>query len=279
MISPSDLSYFIEVAKTKNMSRAAERIGISQPSLSQAIKRIEDNLGVDVLLRSKKGVVLTKAGEKLLKHSVGLSNMWDQIKSEVLSSTHEVSGSISIGCHPSVGFYSLDKFLPSIIEKNKNLEITLHHDLSRNICERVISHEMDIGIVINPIPHPDLIIHKLCDDEVTLWKSAKNKNEDILICDPDLIQTQDIQKKISKKFDYKRVITSGSLENIANLTLAGAGIGILPTRVANKVSGNKLKSLSDAPVFKDKLCVVYRVENKGVVAISHIVSEIKKALG
>ena len=68
-ISPSDLTYFIEVAHTKNLSRAAERLGITQPSLTLAIQRIEHSLGTDVLIRSKKGVVLTKAGRSLLIHS------------------------------------------------------------------------------------------------------------------------------------------------------------------------------------------------------------------
>jgi DNA-binding transcriptional LysR family regulator len=58
--SPYDLKYLIEVANTKNISRAAERIGIAQPSLSLAIKRLEEACGVALIVRSKNGVQMTK---------------------------------------------------------------------------------------------------------------------------------------------------------------------------------------------------------------------------
>ena len=202
MISPDDLYYFIEIAHTKNLSRAAERIGISQPSLTLAVKRIEQSLGADILIRSKKGVFLTPSGKNLLKHSKMMMQYWQQLKSEVLASTHEISGQISLGCHPSVGLYTLNKFLPKVFEKYPHLEISLHHDLSRKISERVISLEIDIGLVINPIKHPDLIIHNLLEDTVTLWSTKQKKKvldyhsgNAVLLCDPALLQTQGILKK------------------------------------------------------------------------------------
>jgi len=284
MVSPSDLTYFIEIANTKNLSRAAERIGISQPSLTLAIKRIESSLGTEVLIRSKKGVSLTKAGSRLLKHSKLMLQYWEQIKSEALSSVNEVSGRVSLGCHPSVGLYTLDKFLPKVLESSPNLEVSLFHDLSRNIAERVISLDLDIGLVINPVRHPDLIIQNLLEDTVTLWTSGKKKDildykskSAILICDPELLQTQDILKKLKRKgLNFSRVITSSSLENIANLTAAGAGIGIIPSRIAKKITGNKLQEVKEAPNFKDTLSIVYRMENRNVKSLQYLVGEITK---
>jgi len=275
MISPNDLVYFIEIAKTENLSRASERIGISQPSLTLAIRRIEESLGVNILIRSKKGVTLTKAGMKLLKHSKSLFEYWDQIKSEALASEHEVSGQISIGCHPSVGLYTLDKFLPKLLKNFQELGISLHHDLSRNILEQIISLKLDLGLVINPIKHPDLILKKILEDTVTFWSSGENT--ETLICDPDLLQTQDLLKKCKKRgFEFKRIISCRSLENITNLCAAGGGVGIIPSRIVNKLGHNKLKVLKGSPVFKDELFVTYRVENKNVKAIQEIISEIVK---
>ncbi len=61
--SPTDLKYFMEVAQTQNVSRAAERLGISQPSLSLAIRRMEQSVGAPLLIRSKRGVTMTQAGK------------------------------------------------------------------------------------------------------------------------------------------------------------------------------------------------------------------------
>lgn len=286
MISPSDLTYFSEVALTKNLSRASERLGISQPSLSLAIKRIEAILGTEVLIRSKKGVSLTKAGKALQRHAKILMEYWEQVKTEVLTSQNEVSGSVSIGCHPSVGLYSLEKFIPEIISKAPNLDIVLHHDISRKITERVISLEIDVGIVINPIQHQDLIITNVCTDIFTIWKSAKKTNANThdlegatLICDPMLMQTQDIINQMKKNgIKFSRIISSGSIEIIASLTAAGAGIGVIPEKVAKKMEGNKLVQVENAPVFQDTLSVIHRVENRKVTSIQYVVETIKNHL-
>ncbi len=286
MISPTDLQYFIEIAQTKNISRAAERIGISQPSLTLAIKRIEEALGVDIFIRSKKGVSLTKAGLHLLKHSKEMGQFWDQLKSEAVGSVNEIKGTLSLGCHPSVGLYTLDKFLPSILQSNNDLEFNLIHNLSRKITEEVISLKLDIGLVINPVKHPDLIIQNLFNDVMTLWKSKiQTPTTDIksgsavLICDPELLQTQDIKKKLSKRgIKYSRIITSSSLENIASLVKSGAGIGILPTRVARKLAGSNIQVVPDAPTFNDVLSLIYRVENRNVKSIQYVIGEISRKL-
>ena len=275
MISPNDLSYFIEIAKTENLSRASERVGISQPSLTLAIRRIEDTLGADIFIRSKKGVTLTKAGLKLLKHSKNLFQYWDQIKSEALASEHEVSGQISIGCHPSVGLYTLDKFLPKLLHHFPELGISLHHDLSRNIVEQIISLKIDLGLVINPTRHPDLILKKVLEDTVTFWTNGENT--DTLICDPDLLQTQDLLKKCKKRgLEFSRFISCRSLENIANLSAAGAGVGIIPQRIIMKLGHKNLRELKGSPIFKDELFIAYRIENKNVRAIQEIVKEMFK---
>jgi len=286
IISPVDLKYFMEVSQTKNLSRAAERIGITQPSLTLAIQRVEESLGTKVLIRTKKGVFLTQAGKQLLRHSKVLMQYWDKLRSEAISSVDEIKGHLSLGCHPSVGLYTLEKFLPHVFEQYPEIEITLKHGLSRNISEQVISLELDVGLVINPVKHPDLVIHNIGEDVVTLWTNNSNrktidykKGEAILICDPELIQTQSLLKKIKAKgIKFSRIITSSSLENITNLVTHGAGIGIIPGRIVNKMAPGILKPVPNAPVFKDILSVIYRVENKGVKSLQYLVGEIVKSV-
>ncbi len=122
------------------------------------------------------GVTLTQAGKRLLAHARQLQQLWDTVKSESLASHHEVQGCISLGCHPSVALYSLHKFLPLLFSSYPKLEIRLTHDLSRKILEGVINLSIDIGIIVNPVKHPDLVIHKLYDDKVTLWHTSSSSN-------------------------------------------------------------------------------------------------------
>src|SRR3990167_5995696 len=117
MVSPDELIYFIELAQILNFSRASERIGISQPSLSVAIKRLEKAIGTDLFIRRKKGVTLTPAGRRLLSHAKQLLQSWESVKAAALASHHEVQGSIYIGCHPSLALSTLPKFLPGLLAK------------------------------------------------------------------------------------------------------------------------------------------------------------------
>lgn len=281
--SPSDLSYFIEVANLLNLSRAAESLGISQPSLTLAMRRLEEAVGTTILVRHKRGVSLTKAGKQLLAHTRQLLQNWENIKSETLASIEEIQGFFTIGCHTSVALYTLPRFLANLMETHPKLEINLKHDISRKITEQVINLTIDIGIVINPVKHPDLIIKSLNHDKTQLWYSRdiQNRNQHlhtgdaILICDPDLTQTQTILKQLKKqKMNFSRLIATNNLEVIADLTQSGCGIGILPATVA---ASRNLMEVPNAPFYEDELCVLYRGENRDVKAIQVITHAIKSA--
>ncbi len=283
--SPSDLTYFIEVANTQNLSRAAEKLGISQPSLTIAIQRLEVSVGINLLNRSKKGVSLTQGGKQLLIHAHDLLQKWEHVKSKAVASTNEIQGFYSIGCHVSVGLYSLARFLPKLMDQNPKIEIRLVHELSRKIVEKVIQMEVDIGIAVNPVKHPDLVIRTLCLDEVTLWAAKgylqdkeKRVGSSVLICDPDLLQTQDILKKMKKAgIEFRRTITTSSLEVITKLVSSGAGVGLIPGRVVEASGYKDLVRVPKAPIFKDEICLLYRIENKNVRAIKFIGDQIQIA--
>lgn len=282
--SPSDLHYFLESATSLNLSRAAERLGIAQPSLSLAIKRIETDLGEPVFVRSKRGVALTQAGKQLFLHTRHLLDAWSNIRSKAKASMKDIEGIYTIGCHPSVARYSLPNVLQKALADHPKLDIRLSHDLSRRVTESVVSSSIDLGIVVNPRPHPDLVITRLAHDDVAFWqadakKSSRSRlnpvNSSILICDSNLVQTQLLMKKSAKHgFKPDRFIESSNLEVITELVAAGCGIGILPTRVALTAS-RPLKQLTDLPTYRDEICLVSRVENRQVAAIRYLCESIR----
>lgn len=269
--SPAEIQYFLEVAETLNISRAAERLGITQPTLSLSVQRLEQSLGSPLLLRGKTGVRLTKTGAKFAAQAKTLLEQWDRLKSDAISDEREVKGRVSVGCHISVALYSLPFFASKLMAEFPELELVYHHDLSRKITERVVSFETDFGIVVNPVAHPDLRIVQLATDEVTFWKTHPGPYvKDVLICEPELIQTQSLLTKMKRVapaqgWEFRRFMHSSSLEVVASLVASGAGVGILPTRVAQmykeKHGEDRLKPLSSkAPSFEDKICLVYRPE-------------------
>ena len=268
----TDLRYFLEVAKTGNITRASERLGVTQPSITLALKRLEDKTGIILLERSRKGTSLTRQGEGLLKVGERMLLEWERDTRMIAQGQQVPMGRYTFGVHNSVAQYTLGLFFPQMMEKYPQLEFNLIHDLSRKITERIISRECDIGLVINPIPHPDLVIHKILTDEVTLFKHPACKSN-VLILDPSLKQSQSLLKNIRKTFDYKREIHSSSLEVIRNLCANKVGVAVLPSRVAS--ISKEIQFVPNAPTFKDELALIYRVERKSDLSFKEIVSTIK----
>ncbi|MBT3583904.1 MAG: LysR family transcriptional regulator [Halobacteriovoraceae bacterium] len=265
--NPNDLRFFIEVSRTHNLSRAAERLGVTQPALSQGMRRLEQNIGQQLLLRGKGGVKLTKCGEKLVFKAKHLLEDWEKIKEEAERDGEDLRGRYSIGMHSSVALYSLRHFVPQLLAKFPNLEFKLVHELSRRITEDVISFKIDFGIVVNPVQHPDLVIRELFRDEVSFWRSKKETamnsidgKDKVLIIEPELLQTQEMLGKLSKKkMHFKRQLTSSNLEVIKDMTLAGCGVGVVPGRVVGEHS-KKMEIVPGWPKFSDKICLIYRAD-------------------
>ena len=261
MINQTDLKYFVELASTQHVSKAAERLGVSQPALSHCMKRIEQEVGLSLFLRSKKGVTLTAAGQRLLESAQTLLQNWQDVVIAAKSEMQEISGVIRLGCHTAVAQYTLPHFLPDFLFQHPAISLQLHHGLSRHINESIISGQMDVGLVVNPSPHPDLVIKEVLKDKVTFWQSKSNRNPDVLIYDPSLLQSQNLLKKISlKKINFKRKIESSSLEVIAQLVVAGSGCGLLPERVIQAFATSQVVTLVTAPSFQDRICLVFKPE-------------------
>lgn len=282
MPSPYDIQYFVEVAQTLNLSRAAERLGIRQPSLTLALQRLENFVGAALFIRTKRGVHLTDEGRVFLAQAHELLSVWQNLKLKTLNQKEEIKGIFRLGCHVSVALYSLPFFMTEFLSEYKNIEFSLEHDLSRKIVEAVISMRLDMGIVVNPVRHPDLVIIKLCDDEVCFWsKDEMNKDlKSVLIADENLLQVQTMLRKVKSKSKknqqyFRRHIKTTSLEVARELAASGGGVAILPTRVAQ---GSRLKKLQELPTFRDEICLVYRSDRRNSRTIQKLSGHLKRIL-
>lgn len=282
--SPAELEYFLEVAHCQNLSRAAERLGISQPSLSLAIKRLEQTVGTTLVSRHKHGVTLTHPGKQLLLHARQLLQQWERTKSRTLASQDEIQGRFTLGCNSVIAGYLLSTVFPNLLEYYPQLEIQLVHDVSRKITEQVINLNLDIGIVANPVRHPDLVIRKIGTDKTGFWRAKGSKSiqhihsdNAVLICNPSTMQTQFLLMQCRKmKLNFNRMITTESIEVVASMTAHGCGIGIMPAMVAKTMYPSKLKPLPNMPLHSDELCLIYRNENRNIKAVQAMISAIMK---
>jgi LysR family transcriptional regulator, cell division regulator len=277
LAASADLFYFLELTKTLNVSRAAERLAITQPTLTQSLKRLEQQLDTQLFIRSKTGLTLTRAGEKLVPRVQALMNDWEALKAELSDEEKDLKGHFRMGCHAAVASYTLGSIYQHFSKHSPMIELSHRFDLSRNITELIVTYQLDFGLVINPYPHPDLVIKKILTDEVLIWES-KNRKTDLLFADISLTQTQTLLKKLkSKGFHFSKVVPISDLFVIESLIAHGEGYGILPARV---ISPNQKKSFvsvnSDVYKFEDELALVYRKEMMRSHTAQYILKEIPK---
>lgn len=280
--SSAELSYFLEVTNTLNVSLAAKNLNISQPTLSRAIQNLENTVGTELLIRHKKGVALTPAGKKVLFKVKNLLDDWNTTKLEALASHQHVEGHIKIGCHPTVGLF-IHPYITDLLLDYPKLDIELNHSTSAIITQQVIDVLLDIGIVTNPMQYPDLVIHKLSEYSTTLWTSSdKQKTQDIysgeaiLICDPNTHYAKTIIKQCkSMGITFKRIVKTNSLEVTANLAANGCGIAALPSCITKTLFDQQLQRIPDMPTITDELCLIYRNEYRNVSVVKTVVDKFK----
>lgn len=269
MLRINDLKNFIEISNFKSLKQTATKLEITQPALSDSLKRLETDLGCLLFYRTKNGVSLTPAGRKLLEKS---KIIWNSINE--LQAKNELITNVTLGCHSVVGSYFLPNMLNSIGELHPNNKIQLKHGLSREIQEEIQQGTIDVGVVVNAIQNPDLVIRNIAQDNVCIWRSKKLTPKDQLICDPGLFQSSSLIKKW--KNCPLKLLPSSSLELIGRLTESGVGYGILPERVV-KIFNFNLVKVPNSPSYKDEFSIVHRPEFGKSKFEKDIITEIKSS--
>jgi DNA-binding transcriptional LysR family regulator len=255
MLTADDLTWFQEIMSTGNMSRAAERLGVSQPTLSHWLRRLEARLGQAIFRRSRRGTEPTPYGERLSTHAAELRRGWDEFLQAMEADEQELRARFRFGIHASVALFALPPVLKRLRALAPAVRLILQHGPSRHICEDLISKRLDAGIVVNPIPHSELVIKELYRDRVRAFALPGKRPRPFLIVHPGLAQTHELRKRLTGL--PESVLETDSLEVAAHLALAGEGVALLPERVAHALAGEKLRPVGEARVI-DHHCLVYR---------------------
>jgi DNA-binding transcriptional LysR family regulator len=251
----NDLKNFLVCSESRTIIEASKKLHISQPALSESIKRLESDLATVLFYRTREGISLTPQGRYVLEKSKAAMASISMIQPPDRKISN--SQTIVLGCHPVVASYCLPQAFVEMQKHFPDYKIELRHDLSRNIQSEILKGRIDIGLVINPQKAIDLVVKKIAEDEVCVF-SAKNRfNEEKLICNTELFQTQYILKKW--KSAPTDLIRTDSLELITRLTENKIGYGIIPSRAVRLVGAHLLKH-DDLPSFKDEIFLLFRPE-------------------
>lgn len=279
MLDPTHLQYFLATVEHGSITQAARELGVSQPSLSVAIRNLEEHLGTTLFFRERTGVRLTSSGEELVRAAREIFTLMTQAEGRIRGIEKDETGTFSIGCHESLGSYVLPSFLKNFIASFPKVELTLQNATSEATLRAVLEGRLHFGLVMNPHPHPDLVLVNLFEDVLDVLvatevvgriadaPAAQQSAMDLLRHGPLIYVTNmepcdDLMNQLAAVgLLPPRTLPCGDLELAKSLALAGIGPALLPRRVARYGQLGKLIRLHPSlPVLAGSICLAYRAD-------------------
>jgi len=144
------LRYFLAVADLENVSRAAERLHISQPPLSRQIRQLEDELGIELFTRTAKSLRLTEAGKVLMVEARSLLEQAERAANATREAAGVSRGPWQVGYAPSLTLKILPELLRLVRRQSGGTRIQLHDLTTAEMLGRVRSHDLDFALVVHP---------------------------------------------------------------------------------------------------------------------------------
>jgi LysR family nitrogen assimilation transcriptional regulator len=156
-----ELRYFLKTAETGSMTRAAERLGITQPALSRQIRQLEAELRSDLFYRHGRGVSLTAAGLKLQAVAASVLDQLNNIRQEIQEEYAQASGVITLGVPPSLGTTLCATLSQGFAKAFPDAHLRIREGFSGNLSEMLEDGQLDAAILYDARRRRDLIVNPL----------------------------------------------------------------------------------------------------------------------
>lgn len=257
------IQHFVHIAELGSLSKAADRLNIVQPALSQSIKRLEEELDTLLFTRSRRGMELTETGRIFLKHAYGILNQYNRAKESLLTKEDNPHGIVSIAMTASALEVLTVPLSQALIQRYPDIKLNIESGLAGNIQQGFEAGQYDLVLSHLVKPDASINIENLIEEDLFLTSSydPNNLGADIAFKELDgvtLIIPQDhhgVAPDIDRYAKEKKIKplsaqVTGALHPTLQLIEAGLGSSILPwsaihQRVAqNRVSARKVTSPS-----------------------------------
>ena len=237
-----DLRYLVALADYKHFGRAAVASFVSQPTLSTQLKKFEEELGMALVERNPRNVLLTEVGEAVVARARVILREADEIKAIARRAKDPESGTVRIGIFPTLAPYLLPHVVPNIVEQFPKLELILVEDKTEVILKKLHDGVLDAGVLALPI-HDDSLHAEFLFDETfvlalpkhhRLARARRVKRADLrlesllLLDDGHCLRDQALEVCAMTGAAEKPGFRATSLETLRHMVSANVGITLLP---------------------------------------------------
>ncbi|MDX2164632.1 MAG: LysR substrate-binding domain-containing protein [Gammaproteobacteria bacterium] len=247
-----DLKYLVAVVESEHFGQAAEQCCVSQPTLSMQLKKLEDELGVQLFERNNKCVMTTPIGKQLAEQAKRILGEINTLKNIASNSKDPCSGDFHLGIIPTMGPYLLPQLLSALKKHLTKLNLIVFENKTENILKELHSGLLDAVILALPVEKEGLVCHELFREEFILalpkdhLLTKKNKvnlsdirhEELLLLEDGHCLREQIMDACHMLSSQEKTGFKATSLETLKHLVASGLGVTLLPEMMVEKSAKN-----------------------------------------
>ena len=243
------LAYFVAVAESRHFTRAAHRMGVTQPSLSQQIRALEADLGAALLHRTRGNVTLTDAGDALLPVARRILADVDAARREIRDVNDLGRGRVRLGATPSLCTGLLPAMLARFRDQAPNVEIVIHESGSRDLQNELAEGALDLALIIDPRVQDDPALRTvpLLDEQLVVISPRSGRRpvrgRHLSVADLegrplvmfrsgyDLRETT-VAACVAAGFTPTFSVEGGEMDAVLEFVHAGLGLAVVPSTVA-----------------------------------------------
>ncbi|MBV2162915.1 MAG: LysR family transcriptional regulator [Comamonas sp.] len=244
----TELKYIVAVAREKHFGRAAEACFVSQPTLSVAVKKLEDELDIKLFERSSNEVTITPLGEDIVRQAQSVLDQAAEIKEIAKRGKDPLAGVLTLGVIYTIGPYLLPDLVRQSIARTPQMPLMLQENFTVKLLEMLRTGEIDCAILAEPFPDTGLATAPLYDEpflaavpsthplaQQDSISTTQLKNETMLLLgsghcfrDHVLEVCPEFARYASNAEGIRRSFEGSSLETIKHMVAAGMGVTLVP---------------------------------------------------
>ena len=268
----NQLRYVCAIADTGNFSRAAERCRIAQPSLSQQVQKLEDDLGVKLFDRLGRSIRLTEAGRAFIPRARAILEQLDAARSSAADKKADLRGNVTVGVIPTVAPYLMPAYTASFAKKFPDAKLRIIEETTSVLVEGLRDLSIDVAILALPLRHKDLELFPIRTEPLfaVLKKNhprarAKSlalkdlRGESFVMlrdghCFRDLSLDTCTRARITPNIAFE----SGQFSSLLGMVAAGIGVSLVPEMAIDRNANCRYVRLSDAQATRTIVAAVVR---------------------
>ena len=248
-----ELRYIVALARERHFGRAAEACFVSQPTLSVAVKKLEDELGVALFERAKTEVAITPVGERVVEQARRVLDELEGVKRIAQQAQDPLAGVLRLGAIHTIGPYLFPRLVPILHESAPRMPLVIEENYTARLRERLVQGELDAVLVCLPFEEPGVVTLPLYDEPFMVMVPAKHawakrksiatddlSTETVLLLgaghcfrDQVVAACPSCVGPPAAEGGLQKAVEGSSIETIRHMVASGMGVTVLPCTAAS----------------------------------------------